>query len=468
MKTCTFKKALSLLLAVMMVVSCITVLSVGAAAAKWDDNGWKTDAQALYNAYVNKAEWIPVGKNSGNGRYETSDEAAEYIYAFAQDSTKIFAFIEVGAPAQDVITLRLDSNRDTLKARTHELVFKWDAATSSYKQEKIEYGTDVDDNSSVTNGKFGEQMADYAGTAFMKGNSYEYATIRVTKNYTGANAATRDAYVLVLQLRKDRLQGNKGSGDFDHVERLGFDIEVNYNNTSILHTANYNADPKVDATDFNIYNVKNDRVERFTLDGKISGNEFWKNNAWQLVTGLNGQLIGNFDQTDIAYDFQVTGDSKNIYIAARLYGESYKDGDKASSFKVYLNIDEENAKRGGYEPTAVLEFVFDGNKYAFVNDSRGDFAHLATATTIAADGHAEIEIKIPYRDLKLVSYDLKDGDPYNYLGVNFEFTAPATYSNEKELATLVARTDGKDADHSAKNCAKNLYFTFNSNYAQYK
>lgn len=97
MKTCTFKKALSLLLAVMMVVSCITVLSVGAAAAKWDDNGWKTDAQALYNAYVNKAEWIPVGKNSGNGRYETSDEGAEYIYAFAQDSTKIFAFIEVGA-----------------------------------------------------------------------------------------------------------------------------------------------------------------------------------------------------------------------------------------------------------------------------------------------------------------------------------------------------------------------------------
>ena len=147
MKTCTFKKALSLLLAVMMVVSCITVLSVGAAAAKWDDNGWKTDAQALYNAYVNKAEWIPVGKNSGNGRYETSNEDAEYIYAFAQDSTKIFAFIEVGAADKDIITLRLDSNRDTLKARTHELVFKWDAATSSYKQEKIEYGTDVDDNS---------------------------------------------------------------------------------------------------------------------------------------------------------------------------------------------------------------------------------------------------------------------------------------------------------------------------------
>ena len=467
MKTCTFKKALSLLLAVMMVVSCITVLSVGAAAAKWDDNGWKTDAQALYNAYVNKAEWIPVGKNSGNGRYETSNEDAEYIYAFAQDSTKIFAFIEVGAADKDIITLRLDSNRDTLKARTHELVFKWDAATSSYKQEKIEYGTDVDDNSSVTNGKFGEEMADYAGTAFMKGNSYEYATIRVNKNYTGADATAREAYVLVLQLRKDRLQGNKGSGDFDHVERLGFDIEVNYNNTSILHTSNYNADPKADATDFNIYNVKNDRVERFTLDGKISGNEFWKNNAWQLVTGLNGQLIGNFDQTDIAYDFQVTGDSKNIYIAARLYGESYKDGDKASSFKVYLNIDEENAKRGGYEPTAVLEFVFDGKEYAFVNDSRGDFAHLETATTIAADGHAEIEIKIPYRDLKLVSYDLKDDDPYNYLGVNFEFTAPATYSNEKELATLVARTYGKDADHPAKNCAKNLYFTFNSNYAQY-
>lgn len=467
MKTCTFKKALSLLLAVMMVVSCITVLSVGAAAAKWDDNGWKTDAQALYNAYVNKAEWIPVGKNSGNGRYETSNEDAEYIYAFAQDSTKIFAFIEVGAADKDIITLRLDSNRDTLKARTHELVFKWDAATSSYKQEKIEYGTDVDDNSSVTNGKFGEEMADYAGTAFMKGNSYEYATIRVNKNYTGADATARDAHVLVLQLRKDRLQGNKGSGDFDHVEKLGFDIEVNYNNTSILHTSNYNADPKADATDFNIYNVKNDRVERFTLDGKISGNEFWKNNAWQLVTGLNGQLIGNFDQTDIAYDFQVTGDSKNIYIAARLYGESYKDGDKASSFKVYLNIDEENAKRGGYEPTAVLEFVFDGKEYAFVNDSRGDFAHLETATTIAADGHAEIEIKIPYRDLKLVSYDLKDGDPYNYLGVNFEFTAPATYSNEQELATLVARTYGKDADHPAKNCAKNLYFTFNSNYAQY-
>ena len=467
MKTCTFKKALSLLLAVMMVVSCITVLSVGAAAAKWDDNGWKTDAQALYNAYVNKAEWIPVGKNSGNGRYETSNEDAEYIYAFAQDSTKIFAFIEVGAADKDIITLRLDSNRDTLKARTHELVFKWDAATSSYKQEKIEYGTDVDDNSSVTNGKFGEEMADYAGTAFMKGNSYEYATIRVNKNYTGADATARDAHVLVLQLRKDRLQGNKGSGDFDHVERLGFDIEVNYNDTSILHTSNYNADPKADATDFNIYNVKNDRVERFTLDGKISGNEFWKNNAWQLVTGLNGQLIGNFDQTDIAYDFQVTGDSKNIYIAARLYGESYKDGDKASSFKVYLNIDEENAKRGGYEPTAVLEFVFDGKEYAFVNDSRGDFAHLETATTIAADGHAEIEIKIPYRDLKLVSYDLKDGDPYNYLGVNFEFTAPVTYTNEQELVTLVARTYGKDADHPANNCAKNLYFTFNSNYAQY-
>ena len=232
MKTCTFKKALSLLLAVMMVVSCITVLSVGAAAAKWDDNGWKTDAQALYNAYVNKAEWIPVGKNSGNGRYETSDEGAEYIYAFAQDSTKIFAFIEVGAADKDIITLRLDSNRDTLKARTHELVFKWDAATSSYKQEKIEYGTDVDDNSSVTNGKFGEEMADYAGTAFMKGNSYEYATIRVNKNYTGADATARDAHVLVLQLRKDRLQGNKGSGDFDHVEKLGFDIEVNYNNTN--------------------------------------------------------------------------------------------------------------------------------------------------------------------------------------------------------------------------------------------
>ena len=104
MKTCTFKKALSLLLAVMMVVSCITVLSVGAAAAKWDDNGWKTDAQALYNAYVNKAEWIPVGKNSGNGRYETSDESAEYIYAFAQDSTKIFAFIEVGAADKDIIS----------------------------------------------------------------------------------------------------------------------------------------------------------------------------------------------------------------------------------------------------------------------------------------------------------------------------------------------------------------------------
>lgn len=467
MKTCTFKKALSLLLAVMMVVSCITVLSVGAAAAKWDDNGWKTDAKALYDAYVSKAEWIPVGKNSGNGRYETSNEAAEYIYAFAQDSTKIFAFIEVGAPEQDVITLRLDSNRDTLKARTHELVFKWDTATSSYKQEKIEYGTDVDDNSSVTNGKFGEQMADYAGTAFMKGNSYEYATIKVTKNYTGADATSRDAYILVLQLRKDRLQGNKGSGDFDYVEKLGFDIEVNYADTSILHTSNYTADPKTDATDFNIYNVKNDRVERFELDGKISGNEFWKNDAWQLVTGLNGQLIGNFDQTDIAYDFQVTGDSKNIYIAARLYGESYKDGDKASSFKVYLNIDEENAKKGGYEPTAVLEFVFDGNKYDFVSDSRGDFAHLETATTIADDGHAEIEIKIPYRDLKLVSYDLKDGDPYNYLGVNFEFTAPVTYTNEQELVTLVARTYGNDKDHPANNCAKDLYFTFNSNYAQY-
>ena len=467
MKTCTFKKALSLLLAVMMVVSCITVLSVGAAAADpWASNGWRTDIEELYNSFVGKSEWIPVGGDSGNGKYRTDDDAAQYIYAFNQDSTKIFAFIEVGYPSQDVITLRLDSDRDTLVPRSHELVFEWDSNTSSFKQTKVEYGTDVDDNTSVTNGKFGEAAADFAGTAFIKGNSYEYSTIKVTKNYTGADKAARDAYILVLQFRKDRLQGNTGSGNYDYAHRLGFDIEVNANN-SILHSSNWTEDPQTDATDFAVYDVDTNSVERFVLDGKISGNEFWKSDAWQLVNGMNGQLVGDFDQTDLAYEFQVAGDNKNIYIAARLYGESYKDGDKASSFKVYLNIDEENAKKGGYEPTAVLEFVFDGNEYAFASDSKGDFKNLEAATSIAADGYTEVEIKIPYRDLKLVSYDLKDGDPYNYLGVNFEFTAPATYSNEQELASLVARTYGDAENHPAKNCAKELYFTFNSNYAQY-
>lgn len=473
MKTCTFKKALSLLLAVMMVVSCITVLSVGAAAGdvKWDGFG---DAETLYKKYLEAAEWIPVGQTSGNGRYSvepTADKkkASAFIYAVADDTTKIYFFVELSnlsASGDKKVTLRLDSNRSTLTARSHELVFELENGT--LKQTNIEYGVDVDVEKAVTNGKFADgKSADFAGTAFMKGNSYDYAVIDTEKDYNGKDKTGRDSKVLVLQLRKDRLMGNTGSGNWNAVKQLGFDIELDSGATyGTVHSSNAEK-PAENATDFNIYNVDTDRVERFALDGKISGGEFWKNDAWQLVTGLNGQLIGNFDQTDIAYDFQVTGDSKNIYIAARLYGESYKDGDKASSFKVYLNIDEENAKRGGYEPTAVLEFVFDGKEYAFVNDSRGDFAHLETASTIAADGHAEIEIKIPYRDLKLVSYDLKDGDPYNYLGVNFEFTAPATYSNEQELVSLVARTYGKDKDHPAKNCAKNLYFTFNSNYAQY-
>ncbi len=466
MKTCTFKKALSLLIAVMMVISCVTVLSVGAAAAvTWD--GFK-DATALYNQFVKEAEWIPVGQTSGNGRYEdeTADNQAAFIYAFGQDSTKIFAFIEIANPSEDKkVTLRLDSNRDTVTARSHELVFE-QQADGSWKQTNTEYGVDVDVANSVTNGKFANgKVADFAGTSFMKGNSYEFDVIDVTKEYNGTEKTGRNAKLLVVQLRKDRLQGNTGSGNFDYVSALGFDIELQTVNYGTVHSSN-SADAANDATNFNIYSAKEDRVVRFELDGKITGNEFWKDNQWQLVTGINGQIEGDFVQTDIAYDFQVTGDTKNVYIAVRLYGDSYKDGDNASSFKVYINTDRESAKKAGYEPNAVLEFVFNGSKYEFVNNN-SEFTHLETETTVATDGHAEIEIKIPYRDIRLSSWDIVE-NPYNYIGFNFEFTAPAVYSDEQNLISLVARTYGDEIDHPAYNCEESTYFTFRSNYADYQ
>lgn len=472
MKTCTFKKALSLFIAVMMVVSCLTVLSVNAAAVKWDR--FATVDEAI--AKTGSVEWIPIGGESGNGRYVYADKHSDAcnndctaIYGFAQDSTKIYVFIETTDYAETV-TLRLDSKRDTLVARSHELVFNWDAAKGEYVQSKTEYGTDVEDNDSVTGGKFGEKLADFAGTAFIKGNSYEYGTKAITKAHTGTEATERTGRLLVVQLRKDRLQGNLGNGNFDYVSELGFDIEILHGNGCAVNSSN--SDPvklATDATGFNLYSLKEDRVVRFDLDGKISDNEFWKDNEWQLITGANGQLImpADIDQTDIAYSFQVIGDNRNVYIGAKLYGLSYKDGDNASSFKVYLNINEENAKKVGLEPTAVLEFVFDGSKYVFVGGNTSEFPRLETATTIAADGHAEIEIKIPYSDLRLASSDFKYGDPYNYLGFNFEFTAPALYTNEQALVTLVGRAYGKDADHPAYNCNKNNYFSYSSGYSKY-
>lgn len=472
MKTCTFKKALSLFIAVMMVVSCLTVLSVNAAAVKWDR--FATVDEAI--AKTGSVEWIPIGGESGNGRYVYADKHSDAcnndctaIYGFAQDSTKIYVFIETTDYAETV-TLRLDSKRDTLVARSHELVFKWDAAKGEYVQTKTEYGTDVEDNDSVTGGKFGEKLADFAGTAFIKGNSYEYGTKAITKAHTGTEATERTGRLLVVQLRKDRLQGNLGNGNFDYVSELGFDIEILHGNGCAVNSSN--SDPvklATDATGFNLYSLKEDRVVRFDLDGKISDNEFWKDNEWQLITGANGQLImpADIDQTDIAYSFQIIGDNRNVYIGAKLYGLSYKDGDNASSFKVYLNINEENAKKVGLEPTAVLEFVFDGSKYVFVGGNTSEFPRLETATTIAADGHAEIEIKIPYSDLRLASSDFKYGDPYNYLGFNFEFTAPALYTNEQALVTLVGRAYGKDADHPAYNCNKNNYFSYSSGYSKY-
>ncbi len=467
MKTCTFKKALSLLIAVMMVASCLTVLSVNAAAVKWDR--FATVDEAI--AKTGSVEWIPIGGESGNGQYvgdvhsDDCNNDCTAIYGFAQDSTKIYVFIETTDYA-DKVTLRLDTKRDTLVARSHELVFEWNG--TEFEQTKFEYGTDAEDDNSVTSGKFSDKLADFYGTAFVKGNSYDYATKAITKAHTGMEAAERTGRLLVVQLRKDRLQGNAGSGNFDYVSELGFDIEVLHGNGCAINSSNSSKDLSKDATDFNLYSLKEDKVVRIDLDGKISPYEFWKENKWQLVTGANGQLImpADIDQTDIAYEFQVTGDNVNIYIAAKLYGESYKNGDTASSFKVYLNSDEENAMKGGLEPTAVLEFVFDGSQYVYVG-GESYYRNLQTATSIAADGHAEIEIKLPYRDLLLYTPDFKKGDPYNYLGVNFEFTAPALYTNEQTLVTLVGKTYGKDADHPSKNCAKSNYYTFNSNYAKY-
>ena len=334
MKTCTFKKALSLFIAVMMVVSCLTVLSVNAAAVKWDR--FATVDEAI--AKTGSVEWIPIGGKSGNGRYVYADKHSDAcnndctaIYGFAQDSTKIYVFIETTDYAETV-TLRLDSKRDTLVARSHELVFNWDAAKGEYVQSKTEYGTDVEDNDSVTGGKFGEKLADFAGTAFIKGNSYEYGTKAITKAHTGTEATERTGRLLVVQLRKDRLQGNLGNGNFDYVSELGFDIEILHGNGCAVNSSN--SDPvklATDATGFNLYSLKEDRVVRFDLDGKISDNEFWKDNEWQLITGANGQLImpADIDQTDIAYSFQIIGDNRNVYIGAKHYRHPCRTGHKA-------------------------------------------------------------------------------------------------------------------------------------------